>query len=96
MRLVAVSIIKNEAVLMADVLTYSDNQTLAVDLNGSPVHQHRFGGINQLEHLIIPLSLGSGPNRLTLRYTQQLVSAHDPRQLAAIFLSLRIVGRPSS
>lgn len=79
--------------LLADVLTYSDDQRLTIELNDQPVLQHRFGGINQLEQLVVPLDLPSGPNRLTLRYTQGLVSAHDPRQLAAIFLSLRIVGR---
>jgi len=85
-----------EAVLTAHVLTYSDNQALTLELNGSPVHRHCFGGINQLEPLVVPLSLAAGSNRLTLRYAQQLVSAHDSRQLAAIFLSLRIVGRTSA
>ncbi len=85
-----------EAMLTAHVLTYSDNQTLTLELNGATVHHHRFGGINQLEHLVVPLSLAPGPNRLDLRYAQQWVSAHDPRQLAAIFLSLRIVGRTSA
>jgi hypothetical protein len=82
-----------DAMLIADALTYSDNQTLSITLNDAPIRQHRFGGINQLERLIVPLTLGEGPNRLTFHYSQGLVSTHDPRQLAAIFLSLRIVGR---
>lgn len=79
------------AVLIADALTYSDGQTLTLALNDQPVHRHRFGGINQLERLAVPLTLAAGSNHLTLHYTQGLVSAHDPRRLAAIFLSLRIV-----
>ncbi len=81
--------------LLADALTYSDAQTLTIELNGAPVYAHTFGGINQLERLSLPLDLSDGENRLTFRYTQGLVSAHDPRRLAAIFLSLRIVPRPA-
>jgi hypothetical protein len=83
-----------DVLLLADALTYSDDQTLTLALNDTPVHRHRFGGINQLERLAVPLTLTPGPNRLTLHFTQGLVSAHDPRRLAAIFLSLRLVPQP--
>lgn len=81
--------------LIADALTYSDDQTLTIALNDQPMRRHRFGGINQLEHLVIPLVLAPGLRQLTLGFTQGLVSAHDPRRLGAIFLSLRIVGNPA-
>jgi hypothetical protein len=77
--------------LLAEVLTYSENQTIAVELNGTPVGQLAFPRTNQRELLDLPLTLQAGRNELVLRYTQSLVTAHDPRQLAAIYLSLRIV-----
>jgi hypothetical protein len=77
--------------LLAEVLTYSENQTIAVELNGTPVGQLVFPRTNQRELLDLPLTLPAGRNELVLRYSQSLVTAHDPRQLAAIYLSLRIV-----
>ena len=41
--------------------------------------------------VIVPLSLDAGENRLVIRYAACLESAADPRKLAVIFLSLRIV-----
>lgn len=80
------------ASLVADVLTYSDNQSVAVELNGLLVKHHVFGRTNQKERLVAPLALRPGRNDVTLRYSQGLVTDYDPRQLAVIFLTLRILG----
>ena len=76
--------------LVAEALTYSENQTVTVELNGVPVLRHAFGRVNQKETLTAPLPLRAGDNELCFRYSQALVTAHDARQLAVIFLSLRI------
>jgi len=77
--------------LLAEVLTYSENQVVTLELNGAPVLQHAFGRINQKETLSVPLLLRSGDNELVLRYREGLRAAHDPRSLAVIFLSLQIL-----
>jgi hypothetical protein len=79
------------ATLNADLLTYSENQTVDVELNGTSLRQLAFLHINQWERLTTPLPLRAGRNELRLRYSQALVTSHDPRQLAAIFLGLRII-----
>ncbi len=79
------------ASLAADVLTYSDGQSVTVELNGLTVGQHAFAGTNQKERLVAPLALRPGRNELTLRYSQGLVTDYDPRKLAVIFLTLRIL-----
>ncbi len=79
------------ATLVADLLTYSGNQTVTVELNGCPVGQLAFTRTNQRERLTVPLALRAGRNELRLHYSQSLVTGHDPRQLAAIFLGLRIL-----
>ncbi len=75
----------------AEGLTYSENQTVRVELNGALVLQHAFGRINQKETLAASLPLLAGENRLVLHYSQCLVTEHDARKLAVIFLSLRVV-----
>lgn len=76
--------------LAAVLLTYSDNQTVTVELNGVNLHQLAFPRTNQRERLAVSLPLRAGRNELRLSYTQSLTSPHDPRALAAIFLSLRV------
>lgn len=77
--------------LIADVLTYSEDQAVTVELNGQPVLEHTFGRINQKETIAAPLALAPGDNVLRFRYRHGLVAPHDPRKLAVIFLSLRVV-----
>ena len=77
--------------LVMEALTYSENQVVTIELNGAPVLRHAFGRVNQKETLAAPLSLRAGDNQLTLRYTGCVRSAHDPRALAVIFLSLQIL-----
>ena len=79
------------ATLVADLLTYSENQTVNVELNGVPLRQQSLSRVNQLEKLVVPLALHAGANELHLRYSQSLVTEHDPRKLAAIFVGLRII-----
>lgn len=82
------------AVLSADCLTYSDGQSVTIELNGRIVHQLAFSQVNHREALNVPLTLIPGENRLCLHFSHSLATAQDPRQLAVIFLSLRI--RPVS
>ena len=77
--------------LIADALTYSANQTVRIELNGTPVCSHSFGRINQKERLTALLNLRAGSNQLTFHYTQALITPQDPRQLAVIFLGLRLL-----
>lgn len=79
------------AVLFADLLTYCEHQTVELELNGTRLRQHALARPNQRERLAVPLTLRAGRNELVLRYSQDLVTAHDPRRLAVIFLGLRIV-----
>ena len=81
----------NPASLVAEMLTYSENQSVTVELNGIPVGRHTFARTNQKERLAAPLHLRTGANQLTLQYSQHLTTDHDPRKLAVIFLSLRIL-----
>jgi len=76
--------------LIAEILTYSENQIVTVELNGRPVTEHTFGRINQKETISADLPLAPGENTLSFHYRQALVAPHDPRQLAVIFLSLRV------
>ena len=86
-----------DARLVAEVLTYSEGQTITVEVNGAVVQQLALPRINQKEWLQATLPVRAGPNEVTLRYATGLVSAHDPRKLAVIFLSLRVLaaGYPS-
>ncbi len=76
---------------VADALTYTERQTVRVELNGVPVLTHTFSRINQKERLAAPLALLAGRNELTLHYSRHLTTDYDPRQLAMIFLSLRVL-----
>jgi hypothetical protein len=84
------------ASLVADVLTYTENQSCTIELNGLAVGQHLFERTNHKERMIVPLALRSGRNEVTLRYSHSLVTDYDPRKLAVIFLTLRILGGQSS
>ena len=77
--------------LAAEVLTYCDQQAVTVELNGTVIHRLSLPRINQKEWLLAALPLRTGRNELVLRYERDLVAAHDPRRLAVIFLSLRVV-----
>ncbi len=79
-----------EAQLAAEVLTYSEGQTITVEVNGVPVHQQALPRINQKEWLQVRLPLRAGRNEITLLHACSLTSPHDPRRLAVIFLSLRV------
>jgi hypothetical protein len=81
----------SRAFFTADALTYSEDQTVRIELNGELALEHRFARVNQKERLIAPLSLRAGGNSVVLRYSKCLVADHDSRQLSVIFLSLRIV-----
>ena len=80
----------------ADVLTYTENQSFTIELNGVAVGQHLFGRTNHKERLVAPLALRPGRNEVTLRYSQSLVTDYDPRKLAVIFLTLRILSDQTS
>jgi hypothetical protein len=81
--------------LVIDFLTYSEQQTVAIELNGTTIARHGFVRVNQRERIHLPLQLRTGANELVLRYSQALVTERDPRQLAAIFLRLRVTGAVS-
>lgn len=78
--------------LAAELLTYSENQIVEIILNDSRLHRLEFSRTNQRERLLVPLPLRAGRNRLILTYSHALRTEHDPRALAAIFLSLRVAG----
>ncbi len=90
-RLAVESVAGGEARFAADVLTYSENQVIILELNGTEVSRLALPRINQKERWTVTLLLRAGRNELTLRYEQSLVTDHDPRKLAAIFLSLRVL-----
>ena len=77
--------------LVTEALTYSENQTVTIELNGAPVLRYAFSRVNQKETLTAPLPLRAGENQLVLRYSECLQSAHDARKLAVIFLALQIL-----
>jgi hypothetical protein len=77
--------------LIADVLSYSRDQVVTVTLNGVQLHQQTLPRINQKERLAVALPLRAGANELAISYSQSLVTDYDPRKLAAIFLSLRVL-----
>lgn len=91
-RLVVPSSVDGLAHLTAEMLTYSENQTVELELNGEPVGRHTFGRVNQRERLDVPLHLRAGDNDFILRYTRDLVTNRDPRRLAVVFLRLRVTG----
>jgi hypothetical protein len=76
--------------LTTELLTYAEAQVTTVVLNGVELHRHVFAQVNQRDTLSLPLRLRAGENRLAFRHRSWLRSAHDPRKLAVIFLSLRV------
>lgn len=78
------------ATLTATMLTYSEEQAVAVSLNGAPVARHAFARVNQKVTLSVPLTLRAGDNELTFDYPKCIVTERDPRRLAVIFLSLQV------
>ncbi len=84
--------------LVTDLLSYSRDQVVTVALNGVTLHQQTLPRINQKERIAVALPLRAGRNELTLSYSQCLVTDYDPRKLAVIFLSLRVLtsGAPSA
>lgn len=89
-RLAVSAVTAGPVLLTADMLTYSEDQIVTVGLNGVPVGRHVFTRTNQKESLSVRLVLRAGQNELTLAYPRSVVTDRDPRQLAVIFLSLRI------
>ncbi len=83
--------VAREARLTIEALTYSERQKLSIELNGTPLHQHAFQRVNQRETIACPLPLRPGANQLTLRHSEFLQTTYDPRKLAVIYLSLRVV-----
>jgi len=83
----------HEASLVAEGLTYSDGQSARFALNGVTLLEHHFARVNQKETLRVALPLRAGNNHLAIHYDRSLVTDFDSRQLAVIFLSLRITGR---
>lgn len=79
-----------DALLAFEALTYSEGQTVAIELNGAAVTTHAFARVHQRERCRVHLTLQRGANRLVLRPSRFLQTTHDPRRLAMIFLSLRI------
>lgn len=77
--------------LVTDLLSYSLNQTVTITLNGVELHRQTLARINQKERLAVALPLRAGANELVIAYSESLVTDYDPRKLAAIFLSLRVL-----
>jgi len=90
-RLLVRAAAQGPAKLVAHALTYCEGQTVVVELNGATVLRHAFTRVNQKERLVASLTLRAGENQLVIHYSQALVTAQDARQLAVIFLMLRIV-----
>ncbi|MBI2517136.1 MAG: glycosyltransferase family 2 protein [Opitutae bacterium] len=78
------------ATLVAEALTYSEDQSLILELNGSIVARHVFARINEKQPIVASLPLIAGSNQLAIRYHTSLQTSYDPRRLAVIYLSLRI------
>jgi hypothetical protein len=89
--LVVTSDVSRSALLEAEVLTYAEQQETIVTLNDVELTRFRFPRVNQKETFAALLDLRAGENRLTFHHARWLESAADPRKLALIFLSLRIV-----
>jgi hypothetical protein len=79
------------AQLEAHVLTYSEGQSTGIELNGVEIARLAFPRVNQKENLSVPLALHPGDNRIVFRHSRWIDNTADPRKLALIFLSLRIV-----
>lgn len=80
--------------LGAELLTYSENQEVRIELNGAEVRRLAFTRTNELLRVHQPLMLRAGANELAFHYREALVTNHDPRPLAAIFLRLQVTPAP--
>jgi hypothetical protein len=80
-----------KAMLEIEALSYAEGQVLTVLLNKTVVRQVPFPRVNQKESVRLPLALEAGENQLVLRYQTSLETPADPRRLAVIFLTLRVV-----
>ena len=79
------------ATLEIEALSYAENQSMTVLLNGTAVGQVPFPRVNQKETVRLPLALTAGENQLVLRYQTSLQTPADLRRLAVIFLTLRVI-----
>ncbi len=77
--------------LVADLLSYSRDQIVTISLNGVELRRQALPRINQKERLTVALPLRVGANELVIAYRECLVTTYDPRKLAVIFLSLRVL-----
>ena len=73
-----------------EALTYVENQSITVLLNELEIGALLFTRVNQKETLSLSLTLPKGSHTLTLKYSSSLITDYDKRQLAVLFLSLRI------
>ena len=89
--LVIVADTSGSAEVQAQVLSYAEQQEATVFLNDVELSKFAFPRVNQKENWTIPLPLAAGENRLVIRHSTWIESAADPRKLALIFLSLRVV-----
>ena len=94
-QLVIDSVEDQTVILNTEFLTYSENQSMNLRLNGIALESLTFPQINQKESLCIPLHLRAGRNELTFQYSEKLVTDYDERQLAVLFLTLRITSSGS-
>jgi hypothetical protein len=82
---------QRNATLEIEALSYAEGQVMTVLLNGAAVRQVPFPRVNQKESVRLPLALNAGGNQLVLRYRTCLETPADPRRLAVIFLTLRVI-----
>jgi hypothetical protein len=78
-------------ILDGEVLTYSDQQSTVIELNGCEVARLTFPRVNEKQRLHVRMRVRNGANDLVLRHTKWIENANDPRKLALIFLSLRVL-----
>jgi glycosyltransferase involved in cell wall biosynthesis len=83
--------LRSNATLEIEALSYAESQIMTVLLNGTAVGQVPFPRVNQKESVRLPLALNAGENQLVLRYQTSLETPADPRRLAVIFLTLRVI-----
>lgn len=73
-----------------EVFTYSEEQAIVVELNGTAFATHTFATSYQLERLRLTPVLRAGQNEIVFRYARHLQTTYDQRKLAVIFLRLTI------
>jgi hypothetical protein len=82
---------QRNVMLEIEALSYAEGQVMTVRLNETVVAQVPFPRVNQKESVRVPLALEAGENQLALRYQTSLETPADPRRLAVIFLTLRVI-----